>query len=171
MKRCEEQTADPFEVWEQACERARKAPHEVYHHDPSLCVETTIAAAEDLLGLARTLAGIACPRCRGIGTVVHGSTACSGGAGGMVPTPGPCRRCRGTGLARVQPPVTGPDLSDLFEELRSKTESCAISWCAQGDYSFSDGVDRRGVSFFEVGASPAEALERALRVVSKRDEE
>lgn len=117
---------DPCEKWQRECELAERAPHDAPHHE--LQGDYCIDAAERLLAVARSLKGVACKTCGGIGHRAYGNTATwSGGFGGQAITEGVCDSCWGTGRTDQ----TGANLRKIRGEhmrLRLLLSSAADWW-------------------------------------------
>lgn len=81
--------------------------------------ETAIEGAEELLACSRALAGVACPKCGGMGERMYGSTSTwHGGIGGMSMTNGTCDVCWGTGRTDKK----GPNLRDITRRLQEAND-------------------------------------------------
>lgn len=104
-------TPDLFAEWQTYVKQAA----DLKIHEPALDLHA-IDVAETLLSIARTMAGIACQRCAGLGMYAYSDTSTWGrGGGGQAITTDTCDLCWGTGRSDR----TGANLREIQAQLRA----------------------------------------------------
>jgi len=116
---------NPVEIWSELCRRAEDAVASAAEHRQA---ETAFEWAQMMTQMANHIAGVACPRCNGIGSYSYASTSTwRGGMGGASITVDVCDVCWGTGRTDKK----GPNRRKIEAHARDLEAKSSRQWFEQ----------------------------------------